>query len=201
MVVSVPTSDQLHVHAFRILPNEKLKESLQSAAKNIANAQRSTKALFLLTAVGSLRRATIRLAHASKDNPEQNAVRTWDEKFEIVSLVGTLTPAGECHLHISLSDENGRTIGGHLMDGCVVFTTVEVVFGSVGTGLEFRREIDNSTGFKELVVRSLSGKEEVKSLKSSILFMSFAALSVFFVLYQPRIATFYETRMQCIVNP
>jgi len=151
---SIPTSEQLQVHAYRIHPNQELKESLQSAAKEIAREHKST-AIFLLTAVGSLRQATLRLAHASKDTPEQNAIQTWDQKFEIVSLVGTLTPTGECHLHISLSDEKGDTIGGHLMGG-VVFTTVEVVFGSVRGGLEFGREVDDSTGFKELVVRPLS---------------------------------------------
>lgn len=155
MLGPIPSSEQLQVHAYRIYPNQKLKESLQSAAKQIASEHKST-AIFLLTAVGSLRQATLRLAHASKDTPEQNAIQTWNEKFEIVSLVGTLTPTGECHLHISLSDQKGNTIGGHLMEG-VVFTTVEVVFGSVRGGLEFGREVDDSTGFKELVVRPLSG--------------------------------------------
>jgi len=164
MISSIATSEKFQVHAFRIHPNQELKKTLQLNAQKIGN-ERKSKALFLLTAVGSLRNVTLRLAHASKNNSEpNNEIQTWNEKFEIVSLVGTLTPSGDCHLHIALSNEKGDTIGGHLMQG-VVFTTVEVVLGSVDEGFEFVREVDDATGYKELVVRSLS--ETVASNMSS----------------------------------
>ena len=71
-------------------------------------------------------------------------------RHEIVSLVGTL--ANEGHLHASLSDKDGNVIGGHVMGNMKVFTTAEVVIGNCDT-LSFTREIDDETGFDELVVR------------------------------------------------
>lgn len=72
-----------------------------------------------------------------------------DARFEIVSLVGTLSPDG-LHLHASLGDEVGTVCGGHLVRA-TVHTTAEVVVG-VSNTLKFAREMDPATGFKELVV-------------------------------------------------
>lgn len=71
-------------------------------------------------------------------------------RFEIVSLVGTLNP--DAHLHICLSDAEGRTVGGHVLGDLQVFTTAEVVVGEA-TDLQFSREMDDRTGFPELEVR------------------------------------------------
>lgn len=74
-------------------------------------------------------------------------------RFEIVSLVGTLNP--EAHLHVCLSDAEGRTLGGHVLGGLHVFTTAEVVVGEAAE-LCFTREMDGETGFPELVVQPRS---------------------------------------------
>ena len=97
-----------------------------------------------MTAVGSLTKASLRLA----DRPEATA---FEGKFEIVSLVGTLSPDG-VHIHASISDREGRTIGGHLVEGCTVYTTVELVIGEV-EGVRFTREQDAESGYKELHIR------------------------------------------------
>ena len=68
--------------------------------------------------------------------------------MEIVSLVGTLSGGG--HLHVSLSDCSGKTVGGHLLE-LVVDTTVEVVIGDCSS-LAFERTFDESTGFHELQI-------------------------------------------------
>jgi len=72
---------------------------------------------------------------------------------EIVSLVGTLSRESQPHLHISLSDETGKVIGGHLPSsgGAIVRTTAEVVLGA-SSDLVFTRKYDEETGFDELVV-------------------------------------------------
>ena len=70
---------------------------------------------------------------------------------EIVSLVGTLSPDGE-HLHVAISDGAGRTIGGHLLEGSLVYTTAEIAVGELD-GLAFSRETDPRTTYGELVVR------------------------------------------------
>ena len=77
---------------------------------------------------------------------------TLDGRHEIVSLVGTLSGSSK-HLHASLANEKGEVIGGHVMDEMIVFTTAEFVIGEC-TQLTFSREMDDRTGFQELVVRS-----------------------------------------------
>ena len=70
--------------------------------------------------------------------------------FEIVSITGTLSEDG-VHIHISVSDELGNTIGGHLKDGCIVNTTAEIVL-NIFDNINFRREYDEKTGYGELVI-------------------------------------------------
>lgn len=103
----------------------------------------------VLTCVGSLRKVTLRLANCDKTN--RNEVVTLHERFEIVSLTGTVSTHG-AHLHMSIADFEGNVVGGHLMDGCEVFTTAEVVLGECGRYV-FTREMDDETGFDELVVK------------------------------------------------
>lgn len=74
-------------------------------------------------------------------------------RFEIVSLVGTLNP--DAHLHICLSDSEGRTVGGHVLGDLEVFTTAEVVVGEA-VDLHFTRQMDEKTGFPELEVQQHS---------------------------------------------
>ena len=47
-------------------------------------------------------------------------------KHEIVSLVGTVSADGKCHLHACLADGKGAVVGGHVVGGMTVFTTAEV---------------------------------------------------------------------------
>ncbi|CAN0001054.1 unnamed protein product [Discosporangium mesarthrocarpum] len=86
---------------------------------------------------------------------DPNVMRTGpSRRFEILSLVGTLSPEGG-HLHVSLGDEVGSVIGGHLVQA-VVHTTAEVVVGEA-SALAFSRSMDERTGFKELTVREIDG--------------------------------------------
>ena len=105
---------------------------------------KNLQAGYIVTCAGSLRKAALRLA----DKSETTA---FDGKFEIVSLTGTLTPDGP-HLHISISDGAGKTIGGHLVVGCEIYTTAEIVIGDA-VGLVMSREKDPQSGYKELKVR------------------------------------------------
>jgi predicted DNA-binding protein with PD1-like motif len=128
----------MKLHAFRLLPDQDLKEESNKFVK-----LKNIKAGFILTCVGSLKTATLRLA-------DENIIKTFEEKFEIVSLVGTLSTSGN-HLHVSLADKNGKTIGGHLKTGCLIYTTAEIVIGETDK-FKFKREFDEKTGFKELVI-------------------------------------------------
>ena len=73
-----------------------------------------------------------------------------NERYEIVSLVGTLSD-GRGHLHVSLSDAEGKVVGGHVLGDMVVFTTAEIVIGECEQ-VTFKRELDPRTGFGELTV-------------------------------------------------
>lgn len=100
----------------------------------------------ILCAVGCLSKLTIRLA-------DGQSVLEKDGMFEIVSVTGTLSEDG-LHIHISVSDEEGNTIGGHLKDGCIINTTSEVVL-DIFDDIKFTREYDEKTGYKELVITNI----------------------------------------------
>lgn len=124
--------------ALRLHPQQDLKTELDK----IAIAQ-GLEAACILACVGSLNRAALRLA----GQPEATL---WEGKFEIVSLTGTLSKDGS-HYHIAIADTTGRTIGGHLVTGCSIYTTAEIVIG-VLPGLRFQRHMDAATGYRELVI-------------------------------------------------
>ncbi len=138
---AVPTAhpSALKTYALRLRPGDDLRQQLTAfvqAHHLLAGA--------VLTCVGSLTVATLRLAN-------QEGPTVFRGHFEIVSLVGTLSANGS-HLHLAVADSTGRTIGGHLLGGCRVYTTAEIVLGEL-PALEFRRETDPTFGYQELVVR------------------------------------------------
>lgn len=160
MTIVVPPSGNASGHAFRLQPNDPLKECLCQIAQIVfaRMPKDESSSLFVMTAVGSLKDVTLRLAGASKisnnDKTSKNPIKRWqNERFEIVSLVGTFSRDGSCHLHISMSDTNGATFGGHLIEG-IVFTTCEVVFGCI-QGVDFPRVFDDRTGYSELLPRQI----------------------------------------------
>jgi predicted DNA-binding protein with PD1-like motif len=128
----------VRAYAVRLTPGQDLRRELLAFA-----GHEGLRAGAVVTCVGSLTTVTLRFA-----NRDDAVVRTGH--FEIVSLVGTLSAAGG-HLHLCVADRDGHVIGGHLLDGCAVFTTAEVVIAEL-TECEFRREQDPATGFRELVV-------------------------------------------------
>ncbi|KAG7215832.1 hypothetical protein INR49_021867 [Caranx melampygus] len=140
----------LQVHAVRFGPGQELLSSLQSFVE-----ERRLRAPFIITCVGSVTKATLRLAKATAE--DTNHVMNLSGRFEIVSLVGTLGPRP--HLHISLSDAEGQTVGGHVLGDLEIFTTAEVVVGEA-LDLQFTREMDQSTGFPELVIGRRSQTDE-----------------------------------------
>jgi uncharacterized protein len=126
----------MKIYPIRLHPGDDLKQSLVSFTH-----QNKLQAGLILTCVGSLRLAALRLAN-------QPGTTVLEGKFEIVSLVGTLGSDGP-HLHISISDSSGKTIGGHLQDGCLIYTTAEIVLGELEEWV-FERPIDPETRYDEL---------------------------------------------------
>lgn len=128
----------MKTYVFRLHRGQDLKKEIDSFIKD-----KNISAGIILTCVGNLERAIIRMA-------DERIINTYEGTFEIVSLVGTVEN-GNSHLHISISDAEGKTIGGHLKLGSSVGVTAEIVIGEL-EGTSFKREPDSNTGFNELVV-------------------------------------------------
>lgn len=131
----------MKVHALRLQPGQDLKLELQNYQR-----EQHLQSAWVMTCVGSLQHLRLRLADRSDPS-------VFDGPYEIVSLVGTLGPDG-AHLHLCASDRDGRTVGGHLLEGNPVYTTAEVVLGE-GLDMRFRRLPDAATGSLELRVEPL----------------------------------------------
>lgn len=136
--VQQPASNN-RVHAFRLHPGQDLKQQILTFAK-----EQHIQAGYIITCVGSLQKATLRLAN-------QPNTQSWNNKFEIVSLVGTFGADCGAHVHLSISDSTGRTIGGHLTEGNLIYTTAELVVGEL-TDVTFTRKLDSMTTYNELFI-------------------------------------------------
>ena len=107
-------------------------------------AEKDIQAGCVLSAVGSLTHATLRLAN-------REYYSEYDGHFEIVSMTGTVSVHGS-HLHIAISDGDGKTIGGHLVPGCKIYTTAEMVL-AIFDDVVYKREFAEDSGYDELVVK------------------------------------------------
>lgn len=132
------TAPILSVHAFRLKPGEDLKKELFDWA-----VRNKIKAAIVLGAVGSLKPAKLRYAGRKKASVLRGPL-------EICALSGTISPDG-LHLHLVVSDKNGRTFGGHVLEGSLINTTAELVLGELPE-FSFARRTDPATGFKELAI-------------------------------------------------
>ncbi|MCB1226486.1 MAG: DNA-binding protein [Verrucomicrobiales bacterium] len=128
----------MKTHALRLRSGEDLKAALDALVR-----QHEWPAACVLSAVGSL--SHVRLRYANQ--PEAEVI---EGPHEMVALSGTLGPDGS-HLHLAVSDSAGRTQGGHLMEGSLIYTTAEIVLGVLEDQV-FAREIDPQTGYRELVI-------------------------------------------------
>jgi uncharacterized protein len=125
-------------YAFRLKPGQDLKQEIQKFV-----VQKNIKAGWITTCVGSLTRYNLRFAN-------QPAASMASGHFEIVSLTGSVSVNGS-HLHMSISNSTGKTIGGHLAEGNIIYTTAEIVIQS-SNQLAFKREKDGTTDWEELQV-------------------------------------------------
>ena len=116
-------------------------DDLLAGIRSVAVRENLTAAV-VLSAVGCVSRARVRDASGV-------AVREINAPCEIVSLMGTVS-AARTHLHISLSSEDLSTLGGHLLPGCIVNTTCELVLAGL-PGWTMGTEQDEQTGYDEIV--------------------------------------------------
>ncbi|MCJ2544054.1 bifunctional UDP-N-acetylglucosamine diphosphorylase/glucosamine-1-phosphate N-acetyltransferase GlmU [Synechococcus bigranulatus str. 'Rupite'] len=133
-----PSVGSLRIYPLRLCPGQDLKQELEQFAR-----QQPLQAGFVLSAVGSLTQATLRLADQTEDH-------LLVERLEILALHGSLCADG-LHLHLTVADCQGKTWGGHLRPGCLIYTTAELVLAD---SLEhrFSRQLDPTTGYLELQI-------------------------------------------------
>lgn len=136
----------MQTFVLRLTPGQDLKKELTEWVRT-----QNISAGIILSCVGSLQSASLRLAGAQKPSPRQGP-------FEIVSLVGTLSTQG-LHLHIALADKEGLTWGGHLLEDCFIHTTAEIAIADLNQ-YNFEREMDPATGYKELKILKMNTSPE-----------------------------------------
>lgn len=101
----------------------------------------------IVNAVGSLSELAIR-TDVKNNKP---IIKNYG-KVEIVSLIGTIGENGtHVHIHIAGGLQNGNVVGGHLIEGCMVHTTVELML-LITNEYIFKTELDSETGFDELKI-------------------------------------------------
>lgn len=132
--------------AARFAPGKDLLEGIDEVLR-----EHGLQAAFVATCVGSLTRCNIRFANKPTGTELTG-------HFEIVSLVGCMSLASGAHVHITLSDGEGRCWGGHLLPGSAVYTTAELVIGELSEA-KFMREPCPASGYDELVVKCRSSTE------------------------------------------
>lgn len=138
-MIPPPFSSATTSFCFRLNPGQDLKKELLYYAQ-----VHHLKAAAILCAVGSLKKACLRLADGKQ-------ISEFAGPFEIVSLTGTLSNEA-MHMHIAIADREGRVLGGHLMEGSEIHTTAEIILLE-NNDLSFHRQPDPQTGYQELEVR------------------------------------------------
>jgi predicted DNA-binding protein with PD1-like motif len=139
----------MDIFTLRLHPGQDLKIEIDRLIEKY-----ELEAACVLTCVGSLTTAVLRFAN-------QETSERLDGYFEIVSLTGVLSRYGS-HYHIAIADEKGTSYGAHLMDGCKVYTTAEIVIGII-LNCTFLRTFDPQTGYPELEIVSPTPKKEPES--------------------------------------
>jgi uncharacterized protein len=124
----------------RVPPGSDLRRTLEQAVRT-----EGAGSAFVVAGIGSLANPTLRLAGEEFETSLTGA-------YEMLSLSGTLTPDG-AHLHMTIADDQGRVVGGHVCFGNQVRTTAEVLLAPL-PDWTLSRAFDSGTGYQELVVRA-----------------------------------------------
>lgn len=129
----------------RLTPGQDLRAALEAAVLT-----QNCRAAFVLSCIGSLSTAGIRLARAAQPT-------RLTESMEILTLSGTMAVDDDgkttSHMHMAISTATGQVLGGHVAPGCIVLTTAEVLLALL-PDWQFTREPDAATGYDELVIRA-----------------------------------------------
>ena len=120
----------------RLHENEDLLEIIASASK-----QAKISAGFF-TLIGTLKKTKIGFYRDGNYEPIEIA-----GPLEIVSCIGNISPKEKVlivHAHIVVSDEKGQAFGGHVLPGCLISVTGELMLVEA-MGMKMERRFDGKT--------------------------------------------------------
>ena len=126
-------------YLLRLKPNQDIKLELLRYAQ-----ERNIKTASIVSAVGSVSSMKVRIA-------DGETIVSDDQNREVLSLSGTLIN-GKIHAHIGSISTRMDVFGGHLMEGCIVHTTMEIALLDLSEDVQAERIFDSETGYDELNV-------------------------------------------------
>ncbi|MDH5703384.1 MAG: DNA-binding protein [Aigarchaeota archaeon] len=142
----------------RIMPGSDLIQSIRTVVE-----EHGIKAGVIISGVGLLRRAHLRNCRAlPKEYPITDTNRsflTFERPLEILALSGNISEVeGKpwVHVHITLSyieGETVRVIGGHLLEGSVIFGFAEVFIMEL-RDIEMKKSFDEETKTLQLFAQN-----------------------------------------------
>ena len=126
-------------YLIRLKPKQDIKQELIQFSKKY-----NIKVGSIVSAVGSVSQMNVRIADGKSVVMDQ-------EDREVFALSGTLVQH-QIHVHIAAINTKMKVFGGHLMDGCLVHTTMEITLLDLSDSISATREYDENTGYDELFV-------------------------------------------------
>ena len=142
-MVSTQTTHVVKTIVARMEPGEDILETLESLVlkENIGAGH--------LMLIGAISGAT--LGYFDLETQEYKIFKV-DEDLEVTSCIGNIASSQDgtpvVHAHLVVADEKGTSYSGHLMKGCKVSVTIEVII-TVLEG-DLKRAVDDKTGLNLL---------------------------------------------------
>jgi len=120
----------------RLYEDEDLLEAIASASKH------AKISAGFFTLIGTLKKAKIGFYRDGNYEPIEIT-----EPLEIVSCIGNISLKEKVpivHAHMAVSDEKGQTFGGHVLLGCLISVTAELMLVEA-VGMKLERKFDEKT--------------------------------------------------------
>ena len=131
------------VVVIRLAPGTDLLQGIQEACEKyqIHNG-------VVISGIGSLKRVRFCDVEALPDKKcgyGYGKILSLDETIELTGAGGVICSDADnninLHIHLSMSDKNGKAYGGHLVEGTEVLMTADIVLGEI-EGISMLREYD-----------------------------------------------------------
>jgi predicted DNA-binding protein with PD1-like motif len=137
-------------------------------------AERGVKAGVILSVAASLRRATLRNVWQFPNpwpiNSDCRIFTPIEGPLELLQMSGNITqtedgkPYLHAHVTISMGRPEATCFGGHLVEGCTIFSTCEMVLAEI-EDLAFMRLLDKQTKVGEVFGIPVNGKSKAEIKK------------------------------------